>query len=132
MAKKTKAGAKKQYKHIYPQNSTELSLTSELTEELKDAWVKFRKEASAIGPQRIYAGGWAIMFARKVCYAFVRPKKSYLELVIYMPREVKHPLAKSKASSKTKFATTIKLVHADQVEEPITDWLREAYDFAPV
>jgi len=33
-------------------------------------------------------------------------------------------------SSKTKFAHLIQITHRDQVESPITDWLREAYDYS--
>jgi hypothetical protein len=32
--------------------------------------------------------------------------------------------------SKTKWANVIRIVHRDEVEAPITDWMREAYDFA--
>jgi len=139
MAKKTakkkskaKLAKKRVYKHSHPENSTEATLTNGLPGDLRDAWIKIRASANSIGSQRIYASGWAIMFARKVCYAFVRPKKSFLELVIFLPQEIPSPLVNSvKAVSKTKFAHTVKVIHADQVEEPITDWLRQAYEFAP-
>lgn len=129
---KTKKTKKRVYQHKHPENSTEEMLTSDLPEDLRDAWLKLRVMADSIGPQRIYASGWAIMFARKVCYAFVRPKKSFLELVIFLPREIKSPLIKSaKPVSKTKIAHSINVIHADQVEEPITDWLKAAYEFSP-
>jgi hypothetical protein len=70
------------------------------------------------------------MFARKACYFFVRPKRDHLELCVFLGREVRSPLIKkAMASSKTKTAHLIRLLHRDQVEPPITDWLREAYGF---
>jgi hypothetical protein len=50
-----------------------------------------REAAVELGEQRIYASHHSIMFARKSCYFFVRPKKNFLA--------------------------------------PITDWLREAYEW---
>jgi len=37
---------------------------------------------------------------------------------------------RSEASSKSKFYSIIQLRHRDEVEAPITDWLREAYEYA--
>ena len=69
------------------------------------------------------------MFARKACYFFVRPKRSYLEICVFLDRAVKHPrVRKVEASSKTKFYHLIAVKHRDEVEAPITDWLREAYE----
>ncbi|MGZ3696078.1 MAG: DUF5655 domain-containing protein [Bdellovibrionota bacterium] len=129
--KKSKPKTKK-YEHSHPTNSTEHSLTKDLSEDLRDAWVKIRAFAASVGVQRIYASGWAIMFAKKNCYFFVRPKKSYLETCLFLPRSIEHPLVKrSTPSSKTKFAVMCNIVHADQVEEPFTDWIREAYSAMP-
>lgn len=70
------------------------------------------------------------MFAREVCYAFVRPKRSLLELVIILGRSVRAPqVRRVERKSKTKVALIIPIRHRDEVEAPITDWLREAYDF---
>jgi hypothetical protein len=35
-------------------------------------------------------------------------------------------------SSKTKLAHLIRITHRDEVEPPITDWLREAYELQDV
>ena len=68
------------------------------------------------------------MFARDTCYAFVRPKKSLLELCIFLGREVKAPqIRRADRRSRTKVAHTIRVTHRDEVEPPLTDWLREAY-----
>jgi hypothetical protein len=68
------------------------------------------------------------MFARKSCYFFVRPKRSYLEVCIFLGRAVKAPQVKRvDRSSKTKLVHFIRVVHRDEVEPPMTDWLREAY-----
>ena len=59
-----------------------------------------------LGDQRIYASGTAIMFARKVCYCFVRPRRSFLELWIFLGRTVRAPqIRRSEASSRTKVRT---------------------------
>lgn len=107
---------------------TEEELTRHLTEELSDAWERLRATAAALGEQRIYASHNSIMFARKTCYAFVRPKKKSLELVFFLPRVIESPhIRRIQAVSKTKYAHTVQLVHRDQVETPLTDWLAEAF-----
>jgi hypothetical protein len=69
------------------------------------------------------------MFSRKSCYFFVRPKKSFLEVCVFLGRPLKAPqVRRSDPSSKSKFANIIQLRHRDEVEAPITDWLREAYE----
>ena len=56
---------------------TEAELIDGLDEDLRDAWHKLRDFAASLGPQRIYASALSIMFARKVCYFYVRPKKTF-------------------------------------------------------
>lgn len=108
--------------------TTEVALTRDLSEDLLEAWLKIREFAVSLGEQHVYASGKAIMFSKKVCYAFVRPKKSYLELVIFLKDEVLRPGFKSvKPVSKTKFAHTFQLVHSDQVEGDVTDAISEAH-----
>ena len=109
--------------------TTEANLTRELSEDLKDAWERLRETATEFGPQRIYASHSSIMFSRKVCYFFVRPKKKYLEVWFFLGRTLKHPLIRHTVqSSKRKTAHHVRIIHRDQVEAPITDWLKEAYD----
>ena len=111
--------------------TTEAALTRELPEDLSDAWERLRDTAAEFGEQRIYASHNSIMFSRKSCYFYVRPKKSFLEVCVFLGRAVKSPhVRRSEPSSKTKFLNIIQLKHRDQVEAPITDWLREAYDFS--
>jgi hypothetical protein len=110
--------------------TTESALTRELSEDLQDAYERVREAAAELGEQRIYASHKSIMFARKTCYFFVRPHKTHLELVVFLGRPVKAPqVRRAEKSSKTKVANFIRLTHRDEVEAPITDWLREAYDF---
>jgi hypothetical protein len=112
--------------------TTEQALTRGLPEELKDAFDRLRESAAEFGEQRIYASHNSIMFSRKSCYFFVRPQKKYLEVCIFLGREIKSPLIrKSMPTSKTKFANILRIVHRDEVEAPLTGWLREAYDFSP-
>lgn len=112
-------------------NMTEAKLTDGLDEHLHDAWKKLRDFAANLGHQQIYASAQSIMFARKVCYFYVRPKKKFLELWIFLPRKIEGLIAMQQPSKKEKYCNLFKVVHADQIEEPLTDWLREAFNFAP-
>src|SRR6187399_134626 len=71
--------------------TTEQALTKDLSEDLREAWERLRETVAELGEQRIYASHHSIMFARKTCYAFVRPKRSFLELVIFLGRTVRSP-----------------------------------------
>jgi len=111
--------------------TTERALTQDLSEELLEAWERLRESAASLGEQRIYASHNSIMFSRKSCYCFVRPKKSFLETVIFLGRKVKGPqVRRSDHTSKTKVANILQIRHRDEVEEPITEWLREAYEMS--
>jgi hypothetical protein len=111
--------------------TTEAALTGDLTEDLRDAWERLRETAAGFGEQRIYASHHSIMFSRTSCYFFVRPKKSYLELCIFLGRTVRAPqIRRVDEASRFKKAHFVRVTHRDQVEPPITDWLKEAYDFA--
>ena len=110
--------------------TTESALTEELSDDLREAWERLRDTAVEFGDQRIYASHKSIMFSRKSCYFFVRPKRSLLEVCVFLGRAMKHPrIRRVEPSSKSKFAHIIPIRHRDEVEAPITDWLREAYDF---
>jgi hypothetical protein len=113
--------------------TTESALTRELPEDLQDAWERLRETAVEFGDQRIYASHQSIMFSRKSCYFFVRPKKQYLELCVFLERGLNGPqVRRVDRSSKTKFYNIIHIRHRDEVEAPITDWLREAYGLEDV
>lgn len=113
--------------------TTEAALTEDLSEELRDAWQRLREAAVELGEQRIYASGSCIMFARDVCHFFVRPKRSYLELCLILPRAVKAPqVRRVEPKSKIKFANLVPIRHRDEVEPPITHWMREAYELQDV
>lgn len=60
-----------------------------LTRDLPEAWERLRETAAGFGQQRIYASGHAIMFARKTCYFFVRPRKRFLEVCVFLGRTIK-------------------------------------------
>lgn len=111
--------------------TTESALTQDLSENLREAWERLRETAAEFGEQRIYASHKSIMFARKSCYFFVRPKKSFLEVCIFLRRGLKAPqVRRADAASKSKVANFLRITHRDEVEPPITDWLREAYELA--
>ena len=109
--------------------TTEKALTAGLSEDLTDAWERLRETAVEFGEQRIYASHNSIMFSRKACYFFVRPKKKMLEICFFLGRTLKHPLVrKTLPASKVKVAHLVHITHRDQVEAPLTDWLKEAFD----
>lgn len=109
--------------------TTEAALVRDLSEDLQDAWERLRETAASFGEQRIYASHSSIMFSRKSCYFFVRPKKSSLEVCVFLGRTVKGPLVRRiVASSRSKLAHIMHVRHRDEVEAPLTDWLLEAYE----
>jgi Domain of unknown function (DUF5655) len=111
--------------------TTEAALTEDLSKDLRDAWERLRDTAAEFGQQRIYASHNSIMFSRKSCYFFVRPKKSFLEVCVFLGRMVKAPqVRRADRTSKSKVAHVIQIRHRDEVEAPITEWLQEAYDFS--
>jgi len=108
--------------------TTEAALTRNLTPDLLDAWERLRETAAEFGDQRIYASHNSIMFSRKACYFFVRPKRNFLELTIFLGRPLKAPqVRRVRQNSRTKFTHVIHIRHRDEVEAPITDWLLKAY-----
>jgi hypothetical protein len=121
-------------KHLEAQHGrafTEAELVDGLNEDLRDAWQKLREFAAGLGRQRIYASALSIMFARKLCYFYVRPKKTFLEVWIFLPRELEGLRSMHGPTKKARYCNLFKLIHSDQVEAPLTDWIREAFDFAP-
>ena len=109
--------------------TTEAALTRHLPEDLREAWERLRETAAGFGPQRIYASGRAIMFSRKTCYFFVRPRKKSLQVCVFLGRAIKAPQVRCVGRpSKAKVAHLINIAHRDEVEGPVVKWLREAYD----
>jgi Domain of unknown function (DUF5655) len=96
---------------------------------LRDAWERVRETAAAFGDQRIYASGTAIMFSRDSCYFFVRPRRSFLEVCVFLGRAVRAPqVRRVERKSASKLVNIVQIRHRDEVEPPFTDWLQEAYD----
>ena len=113
--------------------TTEAALTRDLPEDLREAWERLRDTAAGFGQQRIYASGHAIMFARKTCYFFVRPKRRFLEVCVFLGRTIKaSQVRRVDQVSKSKLVHIIRITHRDEVEAPVTDWLREAYEVSDV
>jgi hypothetical protein len=109
--------------------TTEAALTADLSEDLREAWERLRETAVSFGEQRIYASHHSIMFARRSCYLFVRPKRNFLEVCVFLGRPVKAPqIRRVEPASKSKLVHFIRITHRDEVEPPFTDWLREAYE----
>jgi hypothetical protein len=111
--------------------TTEDALIQGLSEDLRDAWERLRETALAFGEQRVYASHKSIMFSRKHCYFFVRPKRNFLELCVFLGRTLEAPqVRRFDRASKSKFYYIIHIKHRDEVEAPITDWLHEAYELS--
>src|ERR687895_2823967 len=97
--------------------TTEAALTADLPEDLQEAWERLRETAASFGEQRIYASHKSIMFARKSCYFFVRPKRKFLEVCIFLGRPVKAPQIKRvEPASKSKLVHFVHVTHRDEVE----------------
>jgi Domain of unknown function (DUF5655) len=108
--------------------TTEAALTEDLPEDLREAWERLRETAADFGDQRVYASGRCIMFSRTACYFFVRPKRSFLEVCFFLGRTVKAPqIRRTAPASRRKIAHIVRVTHRDEIEPPMTDWLREAY-----
>ena len=111
--------------------TTEAALTVDLSDDLREAWERLRETAASFGEQRIYASHHSIMFSRRSCYFFVRPKKSYLEVCVFLGRTMKAPqVRRVESASKAKLVHFLRITHRDEVEAPITDWLQEAYNLS--
>jgi Domain of unknown function (DUF5655) len=111
--------------------TTETALTQDLSGDLQDAWERLRETAVSFGDQRIYASHKSVMFSRKSCYFFVRPKRNFLEVCLFLGRTLQAPqVRRVDRASKYKIVHVIQIRHRDEVEVPITDWLREAYELS--
>jgi hypothetical protein len=111
--------------------TTEAALTQDLSEDLREAWERLRETAVSLGDQRIYASHNSIMFSRTSCYFFVRPKKSFLEVCLFLGRTLKAPqVRRAVRASKAKVAHIVQIRHRDEVESPVTEWLQEAYELS--
>ena len=109
--------------------TTEAALTADLPEDLREAWERLRETAADFGEQRIYASHNAIMFSRKACYCFVRPKTKYLEVCFFLGRTVTSPrIRRATPASRVKIAHLVQVRHRDEIEAPLTDWIREAFE----
>jgi hypothetical protein len=77
----------------------------------------------------MYASHSSIMFSRKACYFFVRPKKNRLEVCFFLGRTLKAPqVRQTMPTSRTKIAHIVHVTHRDEVEPPLTEWLQDAYE----
>ncbi|MGA9988239.1 MAG: DUF5655 domain-containing protein [Terriglobales bacterium] len=111
--------------------TTEAVLTQELSDDLRDAWERSRETAASFGDQRIYASHKSIMFSRKSCYFFVRPKKNFLEVCVFLGRTLKaFQVRRSDRASKSNVYHIIHIKHRDEVEAAMTEWLQEAYELS--
>jgi hypothetical protein len=108
--------------------TTEAALLRDLDPVLIEAYEKLKGFSLQLGEQKVYASGKAVMFSKKTCFFFVRPRKTFLEVVVFLPTSKTRAGFKSaRAVSKSKYAHTFKLVHADQVEGALTKSVADSY-----
>ena len=100
-------------KRHYDWKVTEVELIDELDEDLRDAWEKLRGFAADLGTQHIYASAHSIMFSKKICYFFVRPRKRFLEVWIFLRRKIEGLRFMQGPTKKVKYCNLFKVVHAD-------------------
>src|ERR1700730_19042166 len=101
--------------------TTEAALSEDWSEDLRDAWERLRETAVAFGDQRIYASGTAIMFSRDSCYFFVRPRRHFLQVCVFLGRAVRAPqVRRVDRKSSSKLVHIIDVKHRDEVEPPST------------
>jgi hypothetical protein len=118
---------KKSYESYHLPVRAESEQMRDMNEDLREAWLKLRAFARSLGEHKFHTSAKAMMFTCRLCYMFVRPKKAYLEVTFFSAEELKHPqIAKATRVSKSRVANIFRLVHADQVEEPLTSWIRDA------
>src|SRR5262249_14042311 len=92
--------------------TTEAALTRGLSQDLHEAWERLRETAVSFGDQRIDASHKSIMFSRRSCYFFVRPKRNFLELCLFLGRAVKAPqVRRVDRASKSKIVHLIHIKH---------------------
>src|SRR6187401_3256367 len=92
--------------------TTPAALTKDLSDDLREAWDRLHETALEFGEQRVYASHNSIMFSRKACYFFVRPKRSFLEVCVFLGRPVNAPQVRRVVrSSKTRLAHLIRIRH---------------------
>ena len=61
--------------------------------------------------------------------SFVVIRLKYLEVCIFLARSVDAPqVRRVRTASKSKLVHFVRVTHRDEVEPPMTDWLREAYE----
>jgi hypothetical protein len=110
-------------------NRSEREQVQNLSEELQEAWSALKSHLLGLGEQEMRTSHRSIMFARKTCYAFARPKKAHIELNFFLPQALDSEfLAKVTPVSRTKWVHVLRLTHSDQVDRPLTDWIRQAYE----
>jgi hypothetical protein len=100
--------------------NTEAALTQKLSDDLRDVWERLRETAISFGDQRIYASHKSIMFSRKSCYFFVRPKRTFLELCVFLGRTLKAPqVRRIDRASKSKIVPVIHVRHRAEWKFPL-------------
>ncbi len=130
-SEKAKGSVTLHLESLHGRSFTEGELIDGLNEDLRDAWAKLRAFAASLGRQRILGSHALDHVRKKICYFYVRPKKTFIEVWIFLPREIEGITSTRGPAKKLKFCNLFKLFHPDQIESPLTDWLRESYDYAP-
>lgn len=117
------------YRPLIDADYRERDVVGPLRGELRMAYRAVRALLRGLGPQRTYASNRSVMFARRHCFAFVRPRKSFLEICFFADRPIRGSGLKVTKRSRRKHAHTCRVERADQVPG-LNAWLTEAYALA--
>ena len=109
--------------------TTEAALTKDLSEDLQDAYARLRETAVEFGEQRIYASHTRSCSRARPVTFWSSPSAITSSSGCSSAAPIKAPqIRKVVESSKVKRAHLIHIRHRDEVEAPLTDWMREAYE----
>lgn len=123
---KARSTKRRAYKPLIEAEYKERDVVGGLRGELRVAWRVLRSLARGLGPQRLYASNRSVMFARRHCYAFVRPRSTFLEVCFFARHPIRGAGLKVRKRSSRKHAHTFKVERAEHVDA-LMPWLEEAY-----
>jgi hypothetical protein len=108
--------------------TTEAALTADSAADLRDAWSDCARRRRVRRPTDLCLAQLGHVLAQVLLLLRAAEEELSGSLCVSRPALKAPQVRRSGPSSKSKFFNIIQLRHRDEVEAPITDWLREAYD----
>ena len=88
--------------------------------------------AESLGPVLVEPVAVGIFLKRARTFVELRPKTKWIELSFGLPRRIDHPrVSRTLGVSGSRTFHAVRLLAPDDVCEPVTDWITEAYDITP-